>query len=98
MSLIFGAASGIGAFLFDGTWNELAWAPRAWASGDRAQSYQILAFSRFGAPLMMLMEPTSKPVPSHGDTTTNGTPEVTAGVTRSCWKVMPISVSPRDAA
>src|SRR5690242_20418054 len=100
MSLIsasLGAASGIGEFLFDGTWKELACAASAWASGVNAQSYHFIALSMLGAPLMMLMEPTSKPVPSHGDTTTIGTPDVTAGVTRSCWNEMPINVSPRDA-
>ena len=63
MSLIsenFGACSGIGAFLFDGTWYDtFASAPISCASGVSAQSYHFFAFSMFFAPLMMLMLPIS---------------------------------------
>jgi hypothetical protein len=46
---------------------------------------------------MMLIEPTSYPVPSQGATVLMGAPR-TAIVTASCMKTMPIVVSPWEAA
>jgi hypothetical protein len=46
---------------------------------------------------MMLIEPISYPVPSHGATTSIGMP-CTFIVTRSCMKTIPTIVSPRPAA
>jgi hypothetical protein len=44
---------------------------------------------------MIDIDPISKPTPSQGETVTSGACAVTTGVRRSCWKVMPIVVSPR---
>src|SRR5262245_62826477 len=92
-----GAWGGVGAALFEGTWYAFAWAASACASGVSAQSYHFLAFSRFGAPLMMLMEPISYPVPSQGATTFTRAPSV-ATVTMSCMNGIPSRVSPRATA
>ena len=51
----------------------------------------------FLAPAMILIDPTSYPVPSAGDTVTTGKPFLVC-LTPSCWKQIPIKFSPLPVA
>src|SRR4029453_2730899 len=98
MSPSLGDCGGMVAVLFDGTWKLIFPLPAIdCASEVSAQSYHFLAFSMFLAPLMMLMLPISKPVPSQGDKMVTLAP-FTACTTASCWNVMPTMLSPVAAA
>src|SRR6185503_2029772 len=92
-----GASFGISAPRLDGTWNCLLRAPSDWAGAVSAQSANLRAPSRLRAPLTMLSEPISYPVPSHGVTLAIGNP-ATVSVTTSCTKLIPTNVSPRATA